>query len=148
VKPSFLEGKERRHEFLCAFEDGTLPAEDWTHAAHIAMATVYLERYGESVLAHVRRAIRNYLLARGKPVTAYHETLTIFWLAVVAQTRALLPGLSEDEAVLRLHAMFGENSKLHIDFYSFDVVSSEEARSRWIAPDLKPLPVPFLIYIG
>ena len=141
----FLLGKEERHRFLSEFEAGNLPAEEWTHAAHLAMATVYLARYGDQVLPHTRRAIRNYLLARSKPVTNYHETLTVFWLAVVSEALGTVDGEPEDEAVLRMHETFGGDSKLYKSFYSFDAAASSEARARWVPPDLRALPVRFSV---
>ena len=141
--PSYLLGPEECEAFLSAFEDGSLPADEWTHQAHIAMATVYLARYGDAVLPHVRAAIRNYLLARGKSVSNYHETLTIFWLAIVAEATQAQAGVSQHEVVRRNCARFGSQSKLHEQYYSFDVFNSVDARARWIPPDLLPLPIPF-----
>ncbi len=143
--PSYLLGPDQCHAFLSAFEDGSLPADEWTHQSHIAMATVYLGRYGDSVLPHTRAAIRNYLLARGKAVANYHETLTIFWLAVVAEATRALGDLRQQEAVVRNCAAFGPESKLHESYYGFDVFNSTEARARWIPPDLKPLTITFPI---
>ena len=141
--PSYLIGPEECETFLSAFEDGSLPATEWTHRAHIAMATVYLARYGDSVLPHTRAAIRSYLLARGKSLTNYHETLTIFWLAIVAEALQGQRALSQHESVCRNCARFGAQSKLHEQYYGFDVFNSTAARARWIPPDLLPLLIPF-----
>jgi hypothetical protein len=138
-----MAGPEECETFLAAFEDGSLPADEWTHQAHIAMATVYLNRYGDSVLPHTRTAIRNYLLARGRPIGAYHETLTIFWLAVIAQAMQHQTSISLHETVRRNCAKFGGQSKLHGQYYGFDVFNSPEAHTRWMPPDLRPLPIPF-----
>jgi hypothetical protein len=141
--PSYLLGPKECEAFLGAFEDGSLPGPEWTHQAHIAMATVYLNRYGDSVLPHTRAAIRNYLLARGKAITHYHETLTIFWLAIVAKAMQQLQALPQHEAVQRNCAAFGAQSKLYERYYSFDVFNSAEARAQWIPPDLLQLAIPF-----
>jgi hypothetical protein len=141
--PSYLLGPEECEAFLAAFEDGSLPAAEWTHHAHIAMATVYLNRYGDSVLPHTRAAIRNYLRARGRPIGAYHETLTIFWLAVVAEAIQQQGSVSLHDAVQRSCVSFGAQSKLHELYYGFDVFNSPEAHARWIPPDLRALAIPF-----
>lgn len=143
--PSYLFGPEECDAFLSRFEDGSLPATEWTHQAHIAMATVYLSRYGDSVLSHTRGAIRNYLLSRGKAITNYHETLTIFWLAVVAEATGEQHSPIVHDAVWQNCSRFGQKSKLYERYYSFDVFNSEDARIRWIAPDLLPLAIPFPI---
>ena len=141
--PSYLLGPDECEAFLSAFEDGSLPAAEWTHQAHIAMATVYLARYGDSVLPRTRAALRNHLLSRGKPTGLYHETLTIFWLSVVAEAMRSHQSLPLHESVCRNCARFGSQNKLHERYYSFDVFNSEEARSHWIPPDLLPLSIPF-----
>ena len=140
--PSYLLGPAECEAFLDAFE-GSLPATEWTHQAHIAAATVYLNRYGDSVLSHTRAAIRNYLLARGRPSGAYHETLTIFWLALVAEAIQQQGSVSLHDAVYRNCIAFGAQSKLHELYYGFDVFKSPEAHARWIPPDLRPLAIPF-----
>lgn len=33
--------------FIKAFEDATLPYEDWTHEAHLRMAWTYITEYGK-----------------------------------------------------------------------------------------------------
>ena len=140
---SYLFGPHECRAFLAAFEDGSLPAAEWTHQAHIAMATVYLTRYGDSVLQHTRAAIRNYLLARGKPVGAYHETLTVFWLGVVAEAMQEQKTISLHESVQQNCTRFGSQSKLHVHYYGFDVFNSPEAHERWMPPDLRTLTIPF-----
>ena len=145
--PSYLIGPGECEAFLDEFEAGAVPSAEWTHQAHIAMATVYLIRYGDSVLSHTRAALRNHLLSRGKPIGLYHETLTIFWLAVVAE-------VTQPQRALPLHVIVGNNcaafsgqSKLHERYYSFDVFNSPEAHARWMPPDLLPLAIPFPINV-
>ena len=141
--PSYLLGPEECEAFLGEFEAGSVPSSEWTHQAHIAMATVYLTRYGNSVLSHTRAALRNHLLSRGRSISLYHETLTIFWLAIVAEAISQQEGISQHEAVQRNCATFGRRTKLHEQYYGFDVFNSPEARTRWIPPDLRPLAIPF-----
>jgi hypothetical protein len=141
--PSYLLGPEECEAFLEEFEAGAVPSSEWTHQAHIAMATVYLTRYGDSVLPHTRAALRNHLLSRGRPIGAYHETLTIFWLAVVAKAMRAQPALTLHAVVCENCAAFGGQSKLHDRYYSFDVFNSPEARACWMPPDLLPLTIPF-----
>jgi len=145
--PSYLIGPEECEAFLNDFAAGSVPSEEWTHQAHIAMATVYLARYGDTVLPHTRASLRNHLLSRGKPIGLYHETLTILWLAVVAEATRLHQGLPLHESVKRNCTAFSGQSKLHERYYSFDVFNSPEAHTRWMPPDLLPLTIPFPIDI-
>ena len=141
--PSYLLGPEECEAFLDEFEAGAVPSAEWTHQAHIAMATVYLARYGDSVLPHTRAALRNHLLSRGRPIALYHETLTVFWLAVVAEAMRPQEKVPLHSIVCSNCASFGSQSKLHERFYSFDVFNSPEAHVRWMPPDLLPLVIPF-----
>jgi hypothetical protein len=141
--PSYLLGPGECEAFLEQFEAGSVPSAEWTHQAHIAMATVYLARYGDSVLPHTRAALRNHLLSRGKPIGLYHETLTIFWLAVIAEDMQTQKAQPLHTVVSNNCALFGSQSKLHERYYSFDVFNSPEAHTLWMPPDLLPLTIPF-----
>lgn len=141
--PSYLVGPEECDAFLDEFEAGSVPSAEWTHQAHIAMATVFLVRYGESVLPHTRAALRNHLLSRGKPIGLYHETLTIFWLAVIAEAMRGQHEMPLHQMVCRNCDTFGRQNKLHERYYSFDVFNSLEAHESWMPPDLLSLTIPF-----
>lgn len=141
--PSYLLGAEECEAFLDEFEAGAVPSAEWTHQAHIAMATVFLARYGDSVLPHTRAALRNHLLSRGKPIGLYHETLTILWLAVIAEAMREQQSSPLHEIVCCNCATFRGQSKLHERYYSWDVFNSPEAHERWMAPDLQSLTIPF-----
>ena len=130
-------------EFVAAFEDTSLPKERWTHAAHVVGATVYLRRYGRDALPKMREAIRRFNRAKGGPETAYHETITVFWLAVVAEALAREAFAGDVAAVHAMVAIFGDERRLHERYYSFDVIQNDEARQRWKAPDRVALAVPF-----
>src|ERR1700760_2111749 len=109
-------------EFVGAFERAELPRAMWTHGAHVAIAALYIQRYGDGVLAKTRAAIRRHNASVGTPESAYHETLTVFWLAVVGEFLRCADSASELEAVQAAVAEFGERRKLHAEYYGFDVV--------------------------
>jgi hypothetical protein len=141
----FLHSEQALSEFLESFERGTWPKPSWTHATHIAVAGCYLISYpGEEVAARVRQGIRHYNQCVGtinSDHSGYHETLTVFWLAVVrASLCEMAPGISRIEAVRLLVDEFAAQRDLFREYYSFDVVRSVEARKSWVAPDLKELP--------
>jgi len=131
-------------EFVGAFERAELPRAMWTHGAHVAIGTLYTLRHGDDVLAKTRAAIRRHNASVGTPENAYHETLTVFWLAVVGEFLRRGEHASELEAVRAAVAEFGEQRKLHGSYYGFDVVASPEARAGWVAPDLRAIEVRFL----
>ena len=88
--PSYLLGPEECDAFLAEFEAGAVPSAEWTHQAHIAMATAYLARYGDSVLPHTRAALRNHLLSRGRPIGFYPaiRVLALFLFRCFVQLHA------------------------------------------------------------
>jgi hypothetical protein len=143
--PDFRETEESLTGFLESFEQGTWPKSAWTHAAHVAVAACYLIECPDQDAAELmRRGIIHYNQCAGtinSDHSGYHETITLFWLAVVkARLRELADGLPRVDAVRILVTELAPQRGLFREYYSFDVVGSVEARRSWIAPDLKPLP--------
>jgi hypothetical protein len=137
---------EALESFLRGFEECTLHKSEWTHGAHVAAAGAYLYDSPDfnitPVLPLVRDRIRAFNLSVGGANTAtsgYHETLTHFWLFIVAKhLRSNLP-VSRLDAARKAVAAFGEQRTLHAQYYSGDVVKDTAARQSWRTPDLLPL---------
>lgn len=131
-------------EFLRGFEQGTYPVRQWTHAAHLAMAGGDLTRMSAAeAVPFLRERIAAYNVAQGGQNTetsGYHETLTVFWVKIVAAHLAGLDSsLSRLERVRSTVETFAGQSGLFREYWSFDVVKSREARHGWVPPDLRPL---------
>jgi hypothetical protein len=143
IHEAFLASEETLDEFLHAFFHHTLPKAQWTHAAHVTVAACLLHKGRvPSVLPVVRNAISSYNLSVGTQNTdtsGYHETLTIFWLRVVAQSLRQSPSASRLQAVRSIVAAYGAERSLHRLYYSRDIVTCTAARRAWVEPDLKPL---------
>lgn len=132
-------------EFLKAFEEGTYPIKQWTHESHIIMAACYLTGLSEEAATPViREGIKHYNLSQGGQNTdtsGYHETLTIFWIRIVAAFLDSLPSdLSRLDKVRACANKFGSVSGLFRDYWSYDLLQSQEARKEWREPDVRPLP--------
>lgn len=70
-------------EFLRALERCELPAEAFTHAAHVRAGYLYLRAGGfDAALGRMRAAIQRYAAHLGKP-DKYHETITVAHLALI-----------------------------------------------------------------
>jgi hypothetical protein len=135
--PPFLASDEAFAAFVTAWEQGTLPPAQWSHAAHVSIGACYAVRHGDGAIAKLRAGIRRYNEAVGTANTAtsgYHETLTRFWAGVIAE--AVAGYVDERQAACHAVARFGHDRDRPRRAYSFDVVSSLEARRTWIAPDL------------
>jgi hypothetical protein len=123
-----------------AFHDRTLPAGQWTHAAHLRIAWLHLDRY-ELDEAHLRMrvGIIRLNLAHGLVETAergYHETLTRVWLVLVAAARR---GAAAGDSARAL-VQPGLDRAAPLRHYSRDRLFSVAARASFVPPDLAPLP--------
>ena len=129
--------------FLRAFEDGTLPKQEWTHAAHLLGGACYVYTLGaKAALEHMRACVQRYNEAvggRNTETSGYHETLTVFWIATLRDLRRALQPASRSQFAHAAVEAYGQRRDLFKDFYSFDVVASTRARREWVAPDLRSL---------
>ncbi len=143
TKPNrFLDSERELAVFLAAWESGTLPKAEFTHAAHVAVAACYTwQRSPSEALPLLRQRIRAFNEAVGGQNTAdagYHETLTRFWAEVVGQFGATRPAGSRIEAVRAAVTQFGSARDLPKTYYSHDLVQDPVARREWVPPDKKP----------
>lgn len=126
-------------QFLDGFFGLTLPKSEWNHAAHVAMAAALLFHSNVTAeLPRVRRGLWQYIEATGGrngDDCGYHETLTVFWLKVIFSRMKKLRKLSRIDAVRAVVAEYGEQRKLHADYYSQDLNCNVTARRTWVEPD-------------
>ena len=139
-----IESEEWLDQLLAGFEAGNWPKEQWTHEAHVIMGGCYVLAHGvEEATALARERIPRYNLAQGGQNTStsgYHETLTVFWMRAIDSFLASLPAhQSRLEKIRALAAHLGSRRDLFKSYYSFDVMNSQEARRRWVAPDMQEL---------
>ena len=138
--PPYLANEDTLDTFLAAFHDGTYPIKEWTHGAHVVMATAVLWTHPMPVALDITRsAIRHYNEAQGGQNTAtsgYHETLTRLWLAAVAGYLASLPpSCARVDAARMAWHQFSNRRMLFKEWYSYDLVTSVQARATWQPPD-------------
>lgn len=136
-----FESETQLDEFLRAFEARAIPKAEWTHRAHVAMAGLYIWRDPAVALDRIRAGILRLNEHHGTANTensGYHETLTVFWTAVVQDFcagRRQQPRLAVINQLMDAYP-----AGLFRDYYGFDVVKSVEARRGWVPPDRRPLP--------
>jgi len=74
---------------VAQFQARTLPSARWTHQAHLATAVWFLKHHSrDEATCYLRSGIIAYNVAIGgqnTPAGGYHETLTLFWIDVVAR---------------------------------------------------------------
>jgi hypothetical protein len=138
-----LESEETLARFMGEFEAGTYPAERWKHREHVIMACWYLLHLPlHEATPAIRAGIQRYNVAQGGANTTtsgYHETLTVFWIHVLAKALESARG----GVLTRIRGVageFGSRAGLFREYYSRDIVNDIGARLEFAEPDLKPLP--------
>lgn len=126
------------HELVGAFEDGTIPRDEWRHAEHLTVALYYCCKYDlESAIIAMRNGIFRLLAAFGVDLAIsmpYHETLTIFWMRAVYDFAATRNGASLLETANELVRRFDKDYPLR--FYSRELLFSNDARANFVEADL------------
>ena len=126
-------------ELVRSFEDATVAHDDWKHAEHLVVALYYLTRHDlETASAKMRNGILN-LLVNGFKVDLtkempYHETITVFWMRTVAAFNESKNGTSLLEKANEVAYKWDKDYPLK--FYSRELLFSDEARARFVIPDL------------
>lgn len=128
-------------EVLRGFESCTLPPEEFDHGRHLVVALALLVRLGDegAAAARVREGLVRYIAANGVDPRKYHETVTLFWVKrVQSYLESAGPGHTLARLANGVSTACGA-SRLVSEYYSQALLDSEEARTRWVEPDLKPL---------
>jgi hypothetical protein len=115
-----------------------LGKEAFHHRDHLAVAVVYLYASDrETSMDRMRASLKRFAAHHG--VTGlYHETLTRFWLRQVEMR--LDRGLCLRDSVTNIQEQFNDKN-LAFEYYSRERIDSQDAREKWIEPDLRPLAV-------
>ncbi|MBK6314755.1 MAG: hypothetical protein IPF53_10695 [Blastocatellia bacterium] len=129
-----------------AFETCEISRGAWDHAGHIAVALVYATELGEDAATdRMRTALLHFTKVNNivpSPGRGYHETLTRFWMRMVAVVAAELESSEplHARANAAIERLADKNVAKH--YYSPELLASDEARSGFVLPDLAELPTP------
>jgi hypothetical protein len=134
------ENESEIDEVVAGFESCTTAKEDFTHRSHLTVAVYYLHDLGQPRATDKMRAgLFRFLDHHGVGREKFHETLTIFWIKTV---RDFLVSLSPELSLLEKTNTTIESlsdSRLVFEYYSEELLRSDEAKNRWLEPDLKDL---------
>lgn len=129
----------RDEGFLTAFETGSLPRDQWTHAAHVRMAWLYLTRFPfPTALERIRTGIQNYNTALGNK-TGYHETITQVFTHLIHLRIGKRPESFADFCA-RHPEMLDRSLAPLLEYYRRETLFSDAARAAFVEPDMQPLP--------
>lgn len=126
-------------EFLHAFFSLHLPSSGFHHRDHLRLTWLVVRRHGAEAAAEmVGGGIRRFADAHGHG-GRYHETLTAFWVRVVAHAIDDRPEIDDFDAFLRAFPLLLDTG-LPLRHWSRDALFGMDARAAWRAPDVVPLP--------
>lgn len=127
--------------------DRLLSPTCFDHRAHLRLAYVALARHGsiDGAIPFVRERLRRQLSAAAAsghpPRVGYHETITRAWLMVVAAARTSGAGAGATDSLGLLAARPDLlDAGLLARHYTRGRLFTDEARARFVEPDLLPLP--------
>lgn len=133
-------------QLLEQFEQLTLPFELWTHQAHVRAAFIYLQRHEfDQALDRLRAGIKAYNARHNVPESAtsgYNETTTHAFAHLIAATMqayAELVPVADSQAFCEAHPQLMTRHALRL-FYSPKCRMDAQAKTRFVPPDLAPLP--------
>jgi len=132
---------------VASFENASIVRANLTHAEHFVVALYYLDRDSfDTALNRMRAGLMN-LLINGFKVDLekempYHETLTVFWMRTVDDFNRGESRTGANSTARLIHekanALIDRFDKKHpLAFYTSERLFSDEARAKYIEPDLK-----------
>jgi hypothetical protein len=126
--------------FVAEFERCRLPSDQFRHADHIRLAWIYVRSYEyDAAEARMRQSIQRFALHLGAE-HKYHETITILWMRLANIAARLTPRIDTFPDFVRTHAWL-LNKEIIFEFYSPELLKSDDARRAWVEPDLNTIPL-------
>jgi len=141
--PTRFQSIDQWREFASAFESCKLPRVEWTHQAHLIVGLWFVAHHdADEALTRLRDRIRRYNEATGtinSDSSGYHETLTRLYLVGICDfiDQPSPPSVKSLEALLKSPI---SDKTWPLQFYSRSRLMSDEARLKWVPPDLAELP--------
>lgn len=129
--------------FIRSFEDGSIPKEEWTHAAHVRMSWIYLSTNSYEVARDkIRAGIKNFVRVKGLNADGYSETLTLVYIHLIEFRRRQCSTTAQtwNDFYSANPDLFDRASPVPLKHYRKETILSTEAKTRFVEPDLTPLP--------
>lgn len=122
-------------QLVDAFEAGTLPADQFPHAAHVRVAWWYLNRFplGEA-LTRFSTALKAFAATHGVP-GLYHETITVAYVLLIAERLDESRGLPWEAFAAAHPELLARRPSLLGRYYADETLTSDRARRAFVMPD-------------
>lgn len=120
---------------IAEFEEHAFEVEAFNHEAHVYVAWLYLQQY--DLLESIDRFRQTLIsLTRNLGIPGkYHETITWFYMIVVAEGSRGSAGTNWRSFKQENSALFRRSPSVIRDYYSEDRLMSDEARATFLLPD-------------
>ncbi len=122
-------------DFIAAFESGSLAATEFDHRAHVRLGWLYLrnmpmaeaiDRFVAGLKAFTRRCG-----AEDK----YHETITWFYLLLIADRQARDQADSFDDFIAANSDLVTDTKAMLTRYYRQETLQAQSARRHFLLPD-------------
>lgn len=139
---NYYESDDEIAAIVRGFESCMTPPAKFSHASHltVALSYLYLSRLTiAEATTRMRSGLYRFLNHHGIDRQKYNETITLFWIKLV---RSFLDRTDRARSLASIANEMIETCgdlQLIYNYYSRELLSSDEARARWIEPDVKPL---------
>jgi hypothetical protein len=108
------------------------------HRDHLRLAWNAVREHGDRAEELVVAHIQTYAAAHGQS-DRYHETMTRFWVRLIAHCAAMRPDLDDFERFVDAYPLLLDKN-LFLRHWSNGAMFAPEARAGWLEPDLVALP--------
>ena len=127
-------------KFQTQFESCEFPPAEFNHRAHLRLAYVYLTQH-DADTAHrlMRDALKAFIEHNGVDISKYHETITRAWILAVRHFMGTTSSTESSDAFIEQNPEMLD-AKIMMTHYSAEVLFSNEARAKFVEPDLDPIP--------
>ena len=126
-------------ELIAAFESTELPAEQFSHGAHVRVAWWYLRATSlPDALARFSAGLRRFARAKGA-AHKYHETITVAYMLIIAERLELAPELDWREFEAANADLLIRSPSPLSQYYSDGLLASDRARIEFVLPDRREL---------
>jgi hypothetical protein len=120
------------------FETKTLANAAFRHREHVRLTWIYLtQEPADAVGPRLCTALLDLATSHGV-AGRFHHTLTVAWVRIIEEARRQHPDLPFDDLAAACPSLLDKDAPL--TYYSREHLFSDEARARWVEPNLKPLP--------
>jgi hypothetical protein len=126
-------------EFLRAFFSLALPNSEFHHRDHVRLAWLAIRRHGAAQAEEVVTDGIQKFAEHHSHGPAYHDTMTRFWVRLVAHTVSDRPEIADfDELLAAYPLLLDKNAPLR--HWSRQAMFAPDARAAWREPDVVGLP--------